>query len=147
MNESSQRKPIAGHGVCFGCGDENPAGLGMRYFIGVDDVVTGSYTPAAIHQGPPGLSHGGVLFTLLDEGMGKAVWLAGHRCLTSQAEIRYLRPARLQEELTIRAWVERCDKRGTVHAKAELLRPDGKPVAVTTGRFRPAPEQLETSGS
>ncbi|MEE2829265.1 MAG: PaaI family thioesterase [Myxococcota bacterium] len=133
---------IPGHGICFGCGDENPGGLGMRYFVEEDGSVTGRYTPQLAQQGARGISHGGVLFTILDEAMGKAVWKAGHRCLTATAEIRFLRAARLDEELAIRAWVEGADERGTVEARAEALGPDGKAVARTSGRFRPAPRQL-----
>ena len=114
----------------------------MRYFAEEDGSVTGRYTPGLAQQGAPGISHGGVLFTILDEAMGKAVWTAGHRCLTATAEIRFLQAARLDEELRIHAWVEEADERGTVEARAEALRPNGKAVARTSGRFRPAPREL-----
>ncbi len=136
------REPIPDHGVCFGCGDSNPDGLGVRFYREPDRSIWATFTPALAQQGARGISHGGAVFSILDEAMGKAVWSAGHPGLTTRVAIRYRKPARLGEELTIRGWFTEVDDRGTIHAQADARRPDGVVVAETTGEFRPAPAVL-----
>ncbi len=137
-------EPIPDHGVCFGCGEQNPSGLAVRFYLEEDRSIGASFTPQLAHQGAPGIAHGGVVFSILDEAMGKAVWVAGHRCLTSEVRIQFLRPARLGEELELRARVDEEDTAGTVHASAEARRPDGKVVATTQGGFRTPRNPIES---
>jgi len=135
-------EPIPDHGVCFGCGEQNPSGLAVRFYLEEDRSIGASFTPQLAHQGAPGIAHGGVVFSILDKAMGKAVHAAGQPGLTTHVSIRYRRPARLEEELTISGSIEHIDDSGTVHARASARRPDGSVVAETIGEFRPAPGVL-----
>ncbi len=144
MSREAPPERIPDHGYCFGCGESNPSGLGMIYFRHADGSISARFTPRDAQQGAPGISHGGAVFTVLDEAMGKAVWVAGHRCLTSEVRIQFLRPARLGEELELRARVDEEDTAGTVHASAEARRPDGKVVATTQGGFRTPRNPIES---
>ena len=40
-------------------------------------------------MGYPGLTHGGIIFSLLDDVMANWLWLQGERCFTARADIRY----------------------------------------------------------
>ena len=53
---------------CFVCGAENPIGLKVKFSI-VNEVCIGSFTPQMQHTGYDNLTHGGILFSLLDDVM------------------------------------------------------------------------------
>jgi len=54
--------------LCFGCGKDNPIGFKLQ-FTNNDGVIKGEFIPGEFHQGWPGIIHGGVLFTLLDDAL------------------------------------------------------------------------------
>ncbi len=76
---------------CFVCGPNNPIGLHVRFHLD-GDVCRATFTPGAAHAGYDGLTHGGILFSLLDDVMANYVFLRGERCFTAKAEIRYRQP-------------------------------------------------------
>lgn len=88
--------------MCFACGRDNPVGLGMSFEPDGEEML-GRFTPGQVHQGFPGLLHGGIMATLLDETM--AHWL-GERGIvgtTARLEVRYRAGAPLGREITCRA--------------------------------------------
>ncbi len=73
---------------CFVCGPGNPIGLGVRFtFEG--DVCVGEFTPGTDHRGYDRVTHGGILFSLLDDVMANWLWLKGLVCFTARADVRY----------------------------------------------------------
>jgi len=73
---------------CFVCGPENPLGLQVRFAF-EDGRCVGRFTPAAHHNGFDGVTHGGIVFSLLDDAMGNWLFLQGARGVTAKCEIRY----------------------------------------------------------
>ena len=73
---------------CFVCGPGNPNGLNVRFRI-EQGVCVGEFTPAADHVGYDKVTHGGIIFSLLDDVMANWLWLQGEQCFTAKAEIRY----------------------------------------------------------
>jgi len=73
---------------CFVCGPSNPIGLKLRFRI-EGDVCRADFTPGDAHMGYQGLTHGGIIFSLLDDVMANWLWLQGERCFTARADIRY----------------------------------------------------------
>jgi len=73
---------------CFVCGPSNPIGLKLSFRI-EGDVCRADFTPGEAHMGYPGLTHGGIIFSLLDDVMANWLWLQGERCFTARADIRY----------------------------------------------------------
>jgi acyl-coenzyme A thioesterase PaaI-like protein len=65
--------------------------------------VTGSFTVTAEHQGAPGLAHGGVLATALDEVLGGLSWLLREPMVTGRLETDYIRPVPVGTTLSLRA--------------------------------------------
>ncbi len=51
---------------CFGCRPDHPFGFRLRFAREGDEIVT-TFTPGELHQGPPGIMHGGLVTTLADE--------------------------------------------------------------------------------
>ena len=73
---------------CFVCGDANPQGLKVRFRLD-GDVCRGEFTPRLEHSGYDGITHGGILFSLLDDVMANWMFLQGLRCYTAKCEIRF----------------------------------------------------------
>jgi len=73
---------------CFVCGPGNPIGLGVQFRID-GECCRGEFTPDARHVGYDGVTHGGILFSLLDDVMANWLFLHGERCFTARAEVRY----------------------------------------------------------
>ena len=93
--------------ACFVCGPANPIGLKLRFRLD-GDVCRSEFTADERHQGYLGVTHGGIVFSLLDDVMANWLWLKGIRCMTAKADIRY------RGELPIGVPVRlegRCEKR------------------------------------
>ena len=76
---------------CFVCGPGNASGLQVTYRLD-GDVCRAEFTPEERHMGYDGVTHGGILFSLLDDVMANWVFLRGERCFTAKADVRYRQP-------------------------------------------------------
>jgi acyl-coenzyme A thioesterase PaaI-like protein len=123
---------------CYGCGSRNPEGLHIDFEVdGLN--VTGRFTPRQVHQGWPGVAHGGIAAAVLDEAMGWAMYAAGAWAMTARMQVRYRRPLELHEEVTVSARV--TSERGRrLEAEASIRGADGEPIAEATGLFLRMPE-------
>ncbi|WP_247597556.1 PaaI family thioesterase [Streptomyces sp. RKND-216] len=77
---------------CFGCGEKQPHGLHLEARAGEGVTVTAEFTVKPAHQGAPGLAHGGVLTTALDETLGSLNWLMHVISVTGRLEADFVRP-------------------------------------------------------
>ncbi|MCA1008521.1 PaaI family thioesterase [Rhodococcus hoagii] len=107
-------EPLPQHwSKCFGCGDDQPAGMAMTFQAGENLTVTGRLEVANRYQGGPGVIHGGILSTAFDEVQGMACMVLGGPVVTAHLEIDFARPIPLSSVLEFRARIE-----GTVRRKA-----------------------------
>ena len=123
---------IASHySRCFGCGADHPAGLHMTVEAGDDVTVHAVLDIGELHQGAPGLAHGGLLAAAIDEAMGHVNWLVGAPAVTGRLETTFLRPVPVgtRLHLDVRA-TGVSGRRVFMAAEGRLGAPDG-PVAVT----------------
>lgn len=118
---------------CFACGKENPCGLKLE-FEKVGDEYISHFTPQKQHQGYVGITHGGIVATLLDEIMARFAWVEGRRIVTAEMSIRLKLPAKTGEELKIVGRIDKEDRK-TVSCSAEIFNIDGKIVAEATARM------------
>lgn len=88
---------------CFGCGDEQPAGLHMQTFAGPGLSVSAEFKVTQDHQGAPGLAHGGMLALAFDEALGALNWLLLTPAVTGRLETDFRRPVKVDEVLHIDA--------------------------------------------
>ncbi|MGD0346361.1 MAG: PaaI family thioesterase [Terracidiphilus sp.] len=77
---------------CFGCGQANATGLRLEFLLAPDGAVVSLPVVPECFEGHPGYLHGGIIATLLDEAMSKAVRALGRPSMTRKMEIEYLRP-------------------------------------------------------
>ncbi|WP_405722153.1 PaaI family thioesterase [Streptomyces sp. NBC_01537] len=115
---------------CFGCGEAQPHGLHVQARAGDGVSVTAEFTVQPAHQGAPGLAHGGVLATALDETLGSLTWLLHTIAVTGRLETDYVRPVPVGSTLFLDARVTAVAGR-KIYATAtgRIGAPDG-PVAV-----------------
>ncbi len=58
--------------MCFICGLENPVGLKLKIYEVEPGVIESEYSAPEHFQGYPGVLHGGIVATILDEISGRA---------------------------------------------------------------------------
>lgn len=88
------------HG-CFGCGDENPCGLRLRFETTEPGVVEARFVPRRQDEGFFGVVHGGIVTAMLDEAMAWASFSADVWAMTAKMEVRFRRPVRVGAELRL----------------------------------------------
>jgi uncharacterized protein (TIGR00369 family) len=137
---TTREKPLA-HGTlngCFGCGDDNNAGLHLQFFVDDEQRVLCRVRLARQFQGPPGHAHGGIIATMLDEAMSKANRHRNITAMTRHMSIDYLRPVPLESDLVLEGWSESDagSESGRKHqCSAEIRDASGTVLASATGIF------------
>jgi uncharacterized protein (TIGR00369 family) len=134
----------ASYRQCFGCGDDNPAGIHLRDLERHDDGVTrATLRPQPHHVGFPGVVHGGIAMATLDEAMAYACTLStGSWVATAKIEVKFRRPVPAAEVLRVEAGVESGDDSRRFRTWGRLLLDDGRVAVEATGLFLPAPDEV-----
>jgi uncharacterized protein (TIGR00369 family) len=120
---------------CFGCGGANPRS--MRLEFEQDDErrrVVGRFRLGPEYQGGAGFIHGGIIAVLLDEVMGKVNRFREVRAVTAELTVEYLKPVRVDEEITVEGWETEKSGRSLMHA-GEIRNAAGELLARGRGRF------------
>ena len=105
---------------CFACSPDHPTGLHLKFEVDGEEVVT-RMSPAAAHQGAPGLMHGGLVTTVADEvGCWAVIALRGKFGFTGTMTSRFPRPVRIDRELEGRAKITKESSR-VVHVDVRIL--------------------------
>lgn len=120
------------HG-CFGCGERNPIGLKLK-FHQEEEVMKSSFVPQQEHQGYPGLMHGGIISTVLDEIMSKSINARGFIAVTARLEVRFLQGVPIGKPLRIEGWIT-AQKGRLIDTQGRILLEDGQVAAEARARF------------
>lgn len=123
-----------GDGGCFGCSRSNPDGLQLRFYRDGNEVSAAYTVPDRFH-GAPGVAHGGIVATILDEfSCAAAVFLGGHRVVTGELSIRYEKPCPVETEVRVRARIADATHARYLVVEAEIEL-DGTRLVKSTGKF------------
>lgn len=126
---------------CFVCGESNAHGLKLRFTADGQRVHTW-FTPRAEHIGFKGVTHGGILATVLDEIMVWAVAVSTRRfAYCAEMTVRFQRPAKPDEELHASAELVANRRDKIFEAQAELRDAAGLTIATATGKYLPVPAE------
>jgi len=120
---------------CFGCGGANPRG--MRLVFALDESrqrVVGRFRLGPEYQGAAGFIHGGIIATVLDEVMSKVSRLSNLRSVTAELTVEYLKPVRVDQELSVEGFAARREGRQLYH-EGEIRDAAGVLLAKGRGRF------------
>ena len=106
---------------CIVCGMENPFGLKAPFYVLDDDSVATVFTFKKEHQSYPDRTHGGMVSTLLDELMGRALWINEPDMfgVTTSMSITFRKPTPYGQKLKARAYITFNSARG-FSAKGEI---------------------------
>jgi acyl-coenzyme A thioesterase PaaI-like protein len=116
---------------CFGCGDEQDAGLHLQSTVGTGMRVHSQFVVTDAHQGAPGLAHGGLLACAFDEALGAAVGnLLRRPCVTARLETDFRRPVPVGSTLHITATLDGVSGRKIYTSAEGRLDGESGPVAV-----------------
>ncbi|MDE2761355.1 MAG: PaaI family thioesterase [Gemmatimonadota bacterium] len=127
----SRRRPA---NTCFVCGPDNPIGLHLVFRL-EDGACVSEFTPGGDHVGYPGVVHGGMIYSALDDVMANWLYLRGARAYTARCEIRYREPAVPGETLLL-SGRPTARRRKVVEMEGTATRAsDGKVVATATATF------------
>ena len=110
---------------CFVCGPENPIGLQLAFRMD-GDVCRAEFTPGPDHVGFDGVTHGGIIYSALDDVMANYLYLLGTRAHTAKCEVRYREPLATGDEVGLEG---RLIKR-----KGRLAQLEGRVVRKSDGR-------------
>jgi len=77
---------------CFGCSPTNEIGLRLQFFE-ADEYVETQWNPTKEYEGYPGVVHGGILSTLIDETAAWVMYIKAECAgVTSRMNLRYRKP-------------------------------------------------------
>ena len=120
---------------CFVCGPRNTSGLRVRFSLNSDRHCQASWTPTRDYMGYDGVTHGGIMFSLLDDVMANLFFLQGEVCVTAKAEIRFRNPLKIGESVLLKSkLVSRRRNLAVIEASATREH-DGLLIASSTGHF------------
>jgi uncharacterized protein (TIGR00369 family) len=117
---------------CFGCGTDNPTGLHLQVEFGNGRAECRVTLPEE-RAGWPGVAHGGIVTTLLDEVMCYAIG-PSQRVYTAELTVRYLKP--VPTGAAVRAIATHTGGRGRLRlATGRIEDGAGTPLARAEGKF------------
>ncbi len=121
--------------TCFGCGEENQRGLQLKLKFDPDtQTAFGEYRAGQDLEGAPNIIHAGIVSALLDETMTTVNKYLEFFALTGEITVRFLQPAYINENLYIRGWHVKKNKR-VIENRAEIENEMGKIVARAKGKY------------
>jgi uncharacterized protein (TIGR00369 family) len=120
--------------MCFACGRDNAIGLKLEVRRDGDAVRT-EFTPGEQYQGWPGVVHGGIICTMLDEVLGYAAGFQGLYAVTARMDVQYRKPAMVGKRLLLSAKVTSVSGRD-VRSEGQIRDEDGTLVAEAQAELR-----------
>jgi uncharacterized protein (TIGR00369 family) len=119
--------------ACFVCGDENPQGLHIE-FLAEGRRSSATWTPCAGWESYKGIIHGGIIASLLDEAMSKAILSGGDEAFTADLRIRFRKKVCVGDVVHVNGWIVSSEKR-KIEAEASIISEDGEERAHAWGVF------------
>jgi acyl-coenzyme A thioesterase PaaI-like protein len=96
---------------CFACSPENPRGLHLDFRPDAAGNYCAEWLPEAGFEGFRGVIHGGIVSTVLDESMAKAVAATGAFGFTAELRVRFRQQVPPGAAVQVRGWIADSGKR------------------------------------
>ena len=127
---------------CFACGLENKQGLKLTFYADGEGAAVGEYVIAKEFESYPGIAHGGIVATIMDEALIRALILEDHNRLfyTAKLTARLIRHVPIESELRIEARVL-SDKGRTAEAESKIFNRNGELLAEAQGLMMAVPQE------
>lgn len=127
--------------MCFVCGLNNPFGLQTRFYELENGELLACFRPKEEHQGYPARMHGGILGTILDETIGRAIMIRSQGAIwgvTVDFSMRLRRPVPIEEEVRVVGRITRDSSR-IFEGTGEVLLADNTVAVSGSGKYLKMP--------
>ncbi|MGE4403720.1 MAG: PaaI family thioesterase [Desulfobulbus sp.] len=119
----------------FGCGEENPFGLKMQFLTDNERVYSQVKVPSAM-AGWDQAVHGGIISTIMDEIMGRAViYLLQKIAVTKSITVDFIKPLCVGRELTAVSSIQGIQSEREVLVTGEIYSDEDTLCAKANGKF------------
>lgn len=124
---------------CFVCGQQNQIGLKARFFWDGEKAVCDMIADEA-YTGYKNIYHGGIVATMLDEVMIKALLAEDILSVTAEITVRLKKPVYAGDKLHFEGW--QTGGKGAIYfTEGRAVNQNGDTVAEATGKYvRPGNE-------
>jgi len=115
---------------CLVCGIDNPLGVQASFYEMEDRSLIALFSFKSLHQSYPERTHGGMISALIDETIGRAMWIdqpEGWAC-TLKLEVQFHKAVPYDVPLKCVAKIDKIDKI-SFHGTAEISMRDGTLLA------------------
>ncbi len=122
---------------CFVCGIENSVGLKAKFYVSEENETIALFTPRNNLQSYPGVMHGGISATILDETMGRAIMNTYGQDtfgVTLELNVKYKKPVPTDAELKVVGRITK-DRGRIFEGTGELYLPDGTIAVSASGKY------------
>ncbi len=122
---------------CFICGTENDASVKAEFYNLDDGRVICRFKAKDIHGGHPGILHGGVICSILDETAGRAMSVLSPGttgALTMQLDTSFKAVVPTNLDLMAVGWLEEVREKVYI-SRSEIFLPDGTVAAYCRGVY------------
>ena len=119
---------------------ENPLGLKATFYHLDDESVASVFSFKSQHQSYPDRTHGGMISALLDEIIGRAIWIYEPEVfgVTTTLQVTFRRAVPPEQPLKARGYVTYNSPRG-FYGKGEIYDMDGKLLTEATAKYLKIP--------
>jgi len=133
-NEDNHKACASPQASCFACGCDNPCGLRLRFETSNHGASATEWVPETFTEGFSGIVHGGIVSTVLDEAMSKAVAAAGMSALTAELRVRLRHQVPPKRLVQVRGWINSHTRR-LIKAEAAITNLEGTELAHAWASF------------
>ncbi len=127
---------------CFICGLDNPIGLKTEFFETEDGELAAVFTPSEDYQSYPGILHGGISASVLDELIGRAINIEypDKFAVTVELNLKYKKPVPYGKKLIAKAHITK-DNRRIYEGEGAIYNEKGEVCVAATGRYMVVPNE------
>ena len=119
----------------FGCGEDNPVGLKMQFLTDEERIYSQVTVPLAM-AGWDQTVHGGIISTIMDEIMGRAViHLVRKIAVTKSIAVDFIKPLYVGRILSAVSFIREMQSERQVLVTGELYSEEDALCAKATGTF------------
>ncbi len=119
---------------CFVCGPGNSIGLKLTFKMD-GEICKTKFCPGLMHCGYDGVTHGGIIFSVLDDVMANWIHLKGIRAYTAKCDIRYKDSLPIGTDVAVEGHCLKQRNRLIVMAGRMIRADSGDLVAETQASF------------
>ena len=119
---------------CFVCGPSNNIGLKLTFKMD-GEICKTKFCPGVMHCGYDGVTHGGIIFSVLDDVMANWIHLKGIRAYTAKCDIRYKDSLPIGTDVAVEGHCLKQRNRLIVMAGRMIRADSGDLVAETQASF------------